>query len=192
LICRSAEGFRVRAILGRDTPLQEVTMDLFRWTLSIAALLVALSVGATSAQQPAPPPPAPQGWPDLSGTWKGTWGGAPATLVIFRKSEAAFVGQALGGMYSFAQSVVGHNDGEVRGTLWTDGTAGPLSVSTSGRLGVFNNRLTLVLNARPGFGINDFQELVFTTVTPQQLMGTGTSTMQWGPAGAIDLKREVR
>jgi hypothetical protein len=173
-------------------PLQEMAMHTLRRKLWIAALLVALSAGATGAQQPAPPPPAPQGWPDLSGTWKGTWGGAPTTLVIFKRSEAAFVGQALGGMYSFAQSVVGQNDGEVRGTLWTDGTAGPLSVSTSGRLGVFNSRLTLVLNARPGFGINDFQELVFTTVTPQQLAGSGNSTMQWGPAGPIDLKREGR
>jgi hypothetical protein len=112
--------------------------------------------------------------------------------VIFKKSEAALVGQALGGMYNFAQSVVGQNDGEVRGTLSTDGAAGPLSVSASGRLGVFDNRLTLVLNARPGFGINDYQELVFTTVTPQQLTGIGTSTMQWGPAGPIDLRREVR
>ena len=86
----------------------------------------------------------------------------------------------------------GQGDGEVRGTLSTDGKAGPLSVSASGRLGTFNNRLTLVLNARPGFGINDYQELVFTTVTPEQLVGSGTSTMQWGPAGPIDLKREAR
>jgi hypothetical protein len=155
-------------------------------------LLVALAVGAASAQQPAPPAPAPQAWPDLSGSWKGTWGGSPATLVIFKRSEAAFVSQALGGMYNFAQAVVGQNDGDVQGTLSTSGAAGPLSVSVAGRLGVFNNRLTLVLNARPGFGINDYQELVFTTVTAQQLQGSGTSTMQWGPNGPIDLQRTAR
>ena len=166
-------------------------MSVLRRKLSIAALLVAIAVGAASAQQP-PPPPAPQGWPDLSGTWKGTWGGAPTTLVIFKKSEAAFVGQALGGMSSFAQSLVGQNDGEVQGTLSTGGQGGPLSVSASGRLGVFNNRLTLVLNARPGFGINDYQELVFTTVTLEQLAGSGTSTMQWGPTGPIELARATR
>ena len=160
--------------------------------LLTATLLLGVIVGAASAQPPPPPAPAPQTWPDLSGTWKGTWGGAPTTLVIFKRSEAAFVSQALGGLYNFAQAVVGQNDGEVKGTLMTDGRAGPLSVSVTGRLGVFNNRPTLVLNAQPGFGINDYQELVFTTVTPEQLAGSGTSTMQWGPTGPVDLKRTTR
>jgi hypothetical protein len=160
-------------------------------SLLLAAWLLA-GASAASAQQPAPPPPAPQAMPDLSGTWKGTWGGAPTTLVVFKRSEAAFVGQALGGLYNFAQAVVGQNDGDVTGTLSTDGRAGPLSVSVAGRLGVFNNRLTLVLNARPGFGVNDYQELVFTTVTPTELVGSGTSTMQWGPSGPVDLKRAPR
>ena len=159
--------------------------------LLTAAVLCVLAVGRASAQQP-PPAPVPQGWPDLSGTWKGTWGGAPTTLVIFKKSEAAFVGQALSGLYNFAQTVVGQGDSEVKGTLSTDGKAGPLSVSASGRLGVFNNQLTLVLTAQPGFGIRDYQELVFTTVTPERLAGNGTSTMQWGPAGPIDLTRTTR
>ena len=158
----------------------------------VAALLVAIAVSAVSAQQPTPPPPAPQAWPDLSGTWKGTWGGAPTTLVIFRRSESALVGRALGGMSGFAQSVVGQNDSDVTGTLTTDGRAGPLSVSASGRLGVLNNSLTLMLTTQPAFGIADYQELVFTTVTPEQLAGTGTSTMQWGPAGPINLKRQTR
>ena len=65
-------------------------------------------------------------------------------------------------------------------------------MTVTGRMGVFNNRLTLVLNAQPGFGINDYQELVFTTVTPEQLAGSGSSTMQWGPAGPVDLKRAAR
>ena len=156
--------------------------------LATAALVLMASVA--SAQQP--PPPVPAGWPDLSGTWRGTWGGAPTTLVIFRRSESAFVGQALSGFSNFAQSVVGQNDGEVRGTLSTDGRAGPLSLSVSGRMGIFNGRLTLVVNGQPGWNWNDSQELVFTTVTPQQMTGTGTTTQQWGPSGAIDLKREVK
>ena len=155
--------------------------------LATAALVLTVSIA--SAQQP---PPVPAGWPDLSGTWRGTWGGAPTTLVIFKRSEAAFVDQALSGFSNFAQTVVGHNDGEVRGTLSTDGRAGPLSLSVSGRMGIFNGRLTLVLNGKPGWNWNDSQELVFTTVTPNQLSGTGTSTMQWGPAGPIYLTRAAR
>ena len=154
--------------------------------LAAAAMILVASIA--SAQ----PPPVPAGWPDLSGTWKGTWGGAPTTLVVFKKSEAAFVGQALSGLSNFAQSVVGQNDGEVKGTLSTDGRAGPVSVTVTGRMGIFNGRLTLVLNAQPGWNWNDYQELVFTTVTPQQLAGTGTTTHQWGPTGAIDLKRETK
>jgi hypothetical protein len=167
-------------------------MKIFPRQLFIAALCIAMAAGAAGAQQPAPPAAAPPTWPDLSGTWKGTWGGAPTTLVIFKRSEGAFVSQALGGMYSFAQQVVGQGDSDVVGTLTTDGRAGPISVSAAGRMGTFNNRLTLVLNAQPGFGIRDYQELVFTTVTPEQLSGTGTSTMQWGPAGEISLKRQAR
>lgn len=167
-------------------------MNALRRTLSIAALAAAIMGGVASAQQPAAPPPAPQAWPDLAGTWKGTWGEAPTTLVIFKRSESILVSQALGGMSGFAQGLVGQNDSDVTGTLTTDGRAGPLSVSASGRLGVVNSRMTLMLNAQPAFGIADYQELVFTTVTPEQLAGTGTSTMQWGPAGPIDLKRQGR
>jgi len=165
---------------------QEVSMTM----RLLAAVAIVLVTSIASAQQP--PPPVPAGWPDLSGTWKGTWGGAPTTLVIFKKSETAFVGQALSGFSNFAQTLVGQNDGEVKGTLATDGRAGPLSVTVTGRMGIFNGRLTLVLNAQPGWNWNDSQELVFTTVTPQQLAGNGTTTQQWGPSGAIDLKREVK
>jgi hypothetical protein len=165
---------------------REVSMKIR--LLATAALV--LIVSSASAQQP--PPPVPAGWPDLSGTWRGTWGGAPTTLVIFKRSEAAFVSQALSGFSNFAQTVVGHNDGEVRGTLSTDGRAGPLSLSVSGRMGIFNGRLALVLNGQPGWSWNDSQELVFTTVTPQQMTGSGTTTQQWGPNGAIDLTREFK
>jgi hypothetical protein len=161
-----------------------MTMRLF-----VTATLVLLA-SLASAQQP--PPSSPPGWPDLSGTWKGTWAGAPTTLVIFKRSEAAFVGQALSGFSNFAQTVVGQNDGEVKGTLSTDGRGGPQSVTVTGRMGIFNGRLTLVLNAQPGWTWSDSQEIVFTTVTPQQLAGNGTTTQQWGPSGAIDLRREVK
>ena len=167
-------------------------MSMLRRNLSIAAILVAVAAGAAGAQQPGPPPPSPPRWPDLSGTWKGTWGGASTTLVIFKRSEATFMSQAMGGLSSYAQAEVGQGDSDVRGTLMTDGRAGPLSVAATGRLGVFNDRLTLILNARPGFGINDFQELVFTSVTPDRLIGSGTSSMQWGPDGPIDLTRTTR
>jgi hypothetical protein len=156
----------------------------------VAAAAIMLAAEVAGAQQP--PPPGAGGWPDLSGTWKGTWGGAPTTLVIFKKSEAAFVGQALSGLTNFASTVVGQNDSEVRGTLSTNGRAGPLSVTVNGRLGLFNGRLTLVLTGQPGWTYSDYQELVLTTVTPERLAGTGNSTAQWGPEGPVELKRETR
>jgi hypothetical protein len=165
-------------------------MPVPRRTLLIAALL-GLAASTGNAQQP-PPQVAPPGWPDLSGTWRGTWGEAPTTLVIFKKSERGFVSQALSGYSNFAQAAVGENDAEVKGTLSTDGKAGPMSVAVAGRMGMFNNRLTLVLTGQPGWSWNDYQELVLTTVTPEQLAGNGTSTVQWGPSGPINLKREVR
>jgi hypothetical protein len=163
---------------------------------ALAAVAAVLAMATlTHAQQPPPPPPpgaAPVGLPDLSGTWKGTWGDAPTTLVIFKRSEAALVGQALSGLSNFASTVVGQGDSTVKGTLSTNGRAGPLSVAVNGRLGLFNNRLTLVLNAQPGWTWSDYQELVLTTVTPERMSGTGTSTAQWGPTGPVELKRETR
>jgi hypothetical protein len=167
------------------------------YSVNVRALMAVAAVFAMAtlahAQQPPPAPPAPQaGLPDLSGTWKGTWGDAPTTLVIFKKSESALVGQALSGLSNFASTAVGQGDSDVKGTLSTNGRAGPLSVAVSGRLGMFNNRLTLVLNGQPGWTWSDYQELVLTTVTPERLTGSGTSTAQWGPTGPVELKREPR
>jgi hypothetical protein len=165
-------------------------MRILRRTLLTAALL-ALAASTAGAQQP-PPQPAPPSWPDLSGTWKGTWGGAPASLVLFKKSEQAFVSQALSGSSNFGYAMVGQTDAEVKGVLSTDGRAGPVSISVAGRMGMVNNRLNLVLTGQPGWSMNDYQELVFTSVTPERLEGSGSSSVQWGPNGPVDLKREAR
>src|SRR5262249_1814765 len=114
-VSRAAVGCVLSSV--SSTQMQEVSLKFPRLKLSVvAALRVASAVSAAIAQQPTSPPPAAQAWPDLSGTWKGTWGGAPTTLVIFKRSESVLVGRALGGMSGFAQSVVGQNDSDVTGT----------------------------------------------------------------------------
>jgi hypothetical protein len=104
----------------------------------LAVLLTACST--------APPPLAPPDGhlPDVRGTWTGTWGGAPVTLVILDQTDAAPVeGVSVGPWQVFGRHLPG-----VSGILTVKIRSEMVSTNVQGRLGLANGRLALV-SSRP-------------------------------------------
>lgn len=148
-----------------------------------AALLLVVTACAAAP----PPPPAP--WsagggqaPDLRGTWTGTWGGAPLTLVV---SDERLVGES--GVYVGAWQVLGGAGPGFSGVL-TFGMRGErVSVPAVGRVGVGVGRPTVLLHASGPAGD---QYLQLALVAADRLQGTGESTYVWGPRGPAELTRQ--
>src|SRR5205809_7412273 len=79
--------------------------------------------------------------PDLRGTWTGTWGGTPLTLVVVTQEEDPTSGVFVGPWLLFGQQLPG-----VSGVLsFTVGNEA-ISVNVRGRVGESNGRLTFVLD----------------------------------------------
>jgi hypothetical protein len=152
-----------------------------RWVGALVVALAAL-VGACAA------PPAlttPVGlMPDLRGTWTGTWGGTPLTLVVLEQREAeAFDGVSVG-----TWQVFGRNLPAVAGTLSVKIRSEMVSVNVQGRLGTWNGRLTLVLEPATVNG----GWITLTRLDENRLAGTGTAQMSWEPQGRVELIRQPR
>jgi hypothetical protein len=132
----------------------------------------------------APPPlAAPVGlMPDLRGTWTGTWGGSPVTLVILEQRDAEPTdGVAVGPWEVFGRNLPG-----VSGILTVKIRREMVSVNVQGRLGTSNGRLTLVLEPATVNG----GWLSLTRIEENRLAGTGTAQMRWEPQGPVELIRQ--
>ncbi len=141
---------------------------------AIAALL-----GACAAP---PPLTSPVGLlPDLRGTWTGTWGGAPVTLVILEQRDA----EPVDGVTVGPWQVLGQNLPGVAGILTVRIRSDMVSVNVQGRLGTSGGRLTLVLEPATVNG----GWISLTRLEENRLAGTGTSQMSWEPQGPVELIR---
>jgi len=141
---------------------------------AIAALL-----GACAAP---PPLTNPVGlMPDLRGTWTGTWGGAPVTLVILEQRDA----EPVDGLTVGPWQVLGQDLPGVAGILTVKIRNEMVSVNVRGRLGTSNGRLTLVLEPATVNG----GWITLTRIEENRLAGTGTSQMSWEPQGRVELIR---
>src|SRR6267143_1247264 len=144
-------------------------------------LVVALAalLGACTTAVPLTMPSGPV--PDLRGTWKGTWGGTPLTLLVLDQREASPVdGVFLGSWPMLGQELPG-----VSGVLTFTARGEVISVNVQGRLGESNGRLTLVLEP---VTVNGGQ-MTLTLVGEHRLAGAGTTQMSWEPRGPVELVR---
>ena len=149
-----------------------------RWA---GLLLVAALLGACST---APPPLAtPAGLlPDLRGTWTGTWGGTPLTLLIIDQSDAAPVeGVSVGPWQVFGRNLPG-----VSGILTVRIRSEMVSTNVQGRLGTSNGRLALELAPATANG----GWLSLRHLDENRMVGTGSGQMSWEPQGAVELIRQ--
>src|SRR2546426_7812082 len=107
-----------------------------------AGVLAVAAVSLFACGTPPPPLATPVGMmPDLRGTWSGTWGGTPLTLVILDQRDA----EPTGGVSVGSWQVFGRDLPGVSGILSVRIRDEMLSVNVQGRLGSSNGRLTLVL-----------------------------------------------
>ena len=146
-----------------------------------AFVLVVTLAGCAPTVDQAPPPPV-TAVPDLNGTWAGTWGGAPARLVIIEQRELG----DYTGVYFGPLQVLGRRRPGVTGVLTSTIAGAPVSANVDGWLGYAGGRLTLLLRATTSSGV---QELMLHQTAADRWSGHGESDFAWGPQGVIELAR---
>lgn len=148
---------------------------------ALVMLLVALAACETAPHAPAPVPAGAV--PDLRGTWTGTWGGAPVTLVVTEQHEVGDTGVHVGSWQIFGRSGPG-----LSGVLSVSMRGQRVSVPVVGRLGSDAGRLAVLLQ---GSGPAGDHHLRLVQMGPDRLHGTGESTSPWAPRGAAQLVRQA-
>jgi hypothetical protein len=145
--------------------------------------MIALLLGAC-AGPPALAPPAAGPMPDLRGTWTGTWGGAPLTLVILEQRDA----EPVDGVWVGPWQVLGGDLPGVTGILTVGIRNELVTVNVRGRLGASNGRLILVIEPATANG----GWLSLAQLEENRLAGTGMAQMSWEPQGPVELIRQPR
>jgi hypothetical protein len=141
-------------------------------------LVVLLAACATSPVLTMPAGPLP----DLRGTWTGTWGGTPLSLMVLEQHEAGPVdGVTIGPWHVLGGELPG-----VSGVLTFTSHGEAVSVNVRGRLGESAGRLALVLEPLTVGG----GYIALTRIEPNRLAGVGTSRMRWEPQGPVELARQ--
>ena len=155
-----------------------------RTRVGLAALT--LLVGACTTGTPLPQPPPPRAGAtstDLRGSWRGTWGGAPVSLLI--TDQDAHAGSS--GLYVGTYQLLGQQRPGVAGVLTSQIDKAQTSVRAQGWFGGMDGQLTLRLLADSPSGQ---QRLTLRPDGPDRLVGMGDSSFRWGPSGPIELTRE--
>ena len=162
------------------------TLAARRATISLmwrVALGVVLALAGCTGLEPLPPTvPVP----DLRGTWSGSWGGAPMSLVIVEQAEIGGPSGVYVGPIPVDSVLGGRRDPSVSGVITYTVRGQPVSASVNGRLGRLTGRTSMVLETAVPDGV---QRLVLDRVEPERLAGYGDSTFAWGPDGRIELTR---
>jgi hypothetical protein len=150
--------------------------------LTVRGLLLALAClsAACSTFQPVPTPP-----PDLLGTYVGTWGGVPTTLVIKNYGEAA----PDSGLFLGSLSVGGPSQMQISGIVIHPSPQGPLQSTFSARVGYMDGQLILALSLPTMDPLENFAELSLA-VQGDTLVGKAERDYPQGPKGPIKLVRQ--
>ena len=149
--------------------------------LAVFAALAAACSSGTALPQP-PPPGAGATIADIRGSWRGTWGGAPASLLITDQETQA----GYSGLYIGNYQLLGHQRPGVQGVLTSQIDHAQTSVRAYGWFGGVDGQLTLRVLADSPSGQ---QRLTMRPDGPDRLVGMGDSSFRWGPSGPIELIR---
>jgi hypothetical protein len=146
----------------------------------VSLALIALLLGCTSS----PLLPATAAVvPDVRGTWTGSWGGSPLSLVVIDQTDDA----AESGIYLGSFLLLGNRTPGVTGVMTSTIAMERVSVNIQGWFGYTGTALTLVLRAATGGG----DQTLRLTAIGERLVGTGSSNFRWGPQGRVELTRQV-
>jgi hypothetical protein len=147
--------------------------------LTVALLLAA----ACTTPLPQPPPPgAGVSTHDVRGSWRGTWGGAPAALLITDQQTQA----GYSGLYVGNYQVLGNERPGVSGILTSQIDKEQTSVRASGWFGGLDGQVILRIIADSPSGQ---QRLTLRQDGPDRFIGLGESSFRSGPTGPIELTR---
>ena len=151
----------------------------------VLAILVATMLSACETGMVVPPPPTGP-LPDLAGTWRGTWGGQPASLLITDQLTSA----GYSGLYVGTWQLGGPQRPGIAGVLTTTIRGASVSSRAEGWLGNdASGRLVLLVQTETPDGL---QRLTLARVADDRLQGSGESSFRWGPRGTADLIRQAR
>jgi hypothetical protein len=146
------------------------------------ALVMALVLLAGCATHPPVGPPA-AAVPDLRGTWTGTWGGAPASLVVTEQQ----LGQGESGLVLGPWQVLGERYPTATGVLTASVNGQMISTHMTGRFS--DSGAGVVLTVQASSTSAGDQWLQLRLVDGQRLEGMGESQYGWGPQGPVQLVR---
>jgi hypothetical protein len=147
------------------------------------ALFLALLLLAGCATHPPPGPPA-SAVPDLRGTWMGTWGGAPATLVVTNQD----LGHGESGLVLGSWHVLGQPYPTATGVLTSTVNGQMVSTHMNGLISDSGAGPVLTVQARSTTAGDQWIRL--RLVGRERLEGTGESQLNWGPQGPVQLVRQ--
>jgi hypothetical protein len=151
--------------------------------MRLLVVALALVVAGCATSQVAPPPAVSV--PDLRGTWTGTWGGAPLTVLVTEQSS----GHGDSGLVIGPWQVFGQPYPTVRGVLTASIRGEMVSTHMDGLLADSGGRLVVTVRARSAAGD---QRLTLRLVAPDRLEGMGDSQYPWGPQGPVQLARQAQ
>ena len=118
---------------------------------------------------------------ELPGTWTGTWGVAPLTLVILEHTDGA----PYSGLYFGPWLISGGRYPGIAGILIYASSGSPTSVRFDGWI-YSSQPFTVLIRAEPPDGQLHAH---LRGVGADRLIGEGQSTFRWGPRGLIELTR---
>ena len=121
--------------------------------------------------------------PNVGGMWAGTWGGTPVTLLITDQRDDAPSGA---GVYVGSWLLLGGQTPGLSGVMSYTTRGDHVSVNVHGRFATLAGRLALIVDSAAPDGA---QQLLLTSIEPDQMVGSGTSKFSWGPQGPVELKR---
>jgi hypothetical protein len=146
-------------------------------------LAVTLLVAACATGEPLAPPATVV--PDLRGTWTGTWGGTPLTLIVTDQGA----GHGESGVVIGPWQLLGQPYPTMSGIITVSIRGAPVSTRLDGLLGDAGGRLVVTIRARSSAGE---QRLTLRLVETDRLEGRGDSQYGWGPQGPVRLVRQAR
>jgi hypothetical protein len=153
------------------------------WLRAAAVAVVVIALAAcASTPLIGEPAPLPGASTDLRGVWAGTWGGAPAKLLVIEQHDL----QPYSGLFFGPLMVLGHAEPGISGTLSYTVRGTLTSVRVVGWVGGSPRSPVLRLHAESVDGI---VQAVLRQVDPTRFIGTGDSSFTWGPSGPIELTR---
>lgn len=144
-------------------------------------IVVALLLGGCASSAPPPPPAATV--PDLRGTWTGTWGGTPLTMVVTGQQA----GQGQSGLVIGPWQVLGEVHPTLGGVLTSSIRGEAVSTHMNALVSdAGGGRIVLTVRARSAAGD---QRMTLRWIAPDRLEGSGDSQYAWGPQGPVQLIR---